>query len=140
VEKIQKKNPINDENKNSKKPKDRKAMFIALGLVVLLIPVLILLGVPKEIVAFITVILAFFTKAFAGLVVLISMVPIIGPLIVKVLSIPFFWLVNALGYFISVLAIKKGYTKQVVGSRVLTLAVLVGIVLGYILGHLLPLY
>lgn len=138
--KIQKKNPINDENKNSKKPKDRKAMFIALGLVVLIIPVLILLGVPKEIVAFITVILAFFTKAFAGLAVLISMVPIIGPLIVKVLSIPFFWLVNALGYFISVLAIKKGYTKQVVGSRVLTLAVLVGIVLGYILGHLLPLY
>lgn len=140
MEKIQKKNPINDENKNSKKPKDRKAMFIALGLVVLIIPVLILLGVPKEIVAFITVILAFFTKAFAGLAVLISMVPIIGPLIVKVLSIPFFWLVNALGYFISVLAIKKGYTKQVVGSRVLTLAVLVGIVLGYILGHLLPLY
>ncbi len=140
MEKIQNNNPINEENKNRKKPKDRKAMFIALGLVVLLIPILIFLGVPKEIVALITVILAFFTKAFAGLAVLISMVPIIGPLIVKVLSIPFFWLVNALGYFISVLAIKKGYTKQVVRSRVLTLAVLVGIVLGYILGHLLPLY
>jgi hypothetical protein len=68
------------------------------------------------------------------------MIPVIGPLIVNVLSIPFFWLVNALGYFISILAIKKGYTRQVINSRVLTLSVLVGIVIGYILGNLLPLF
>ena len=115
-------------------------MFIALILVLLLVPLLDYLGVPKEIVAFVTLVLGLLTKAFAGLAALIAMIPIIGPLVVKVLSIPFFWLVNSLGYFVSILAIKKGYTRQVVNSRVLTLSVLVGIVIGYILGNVLPLY
>jgi hypothetical protein len=128
------------QNKNRKKLRERKGMFIALILVLLLIPLLVYLGVPKEIVAFVTLVLGLLTKAFAGLAALISMIPIIGPLVVKVLSIPFFWLVNSLGYFVSILAIKKGYTRQVVNSRVLTLSVLVGIVIGYILGNVLPLY
>jgi hypothetical protein len=129
-----------NQNKTRKTFKERKGMFIALVLVLLLIPILIFLEVPKEIIAFVTLILALLTKALAGLAALIAMIPIIGPLIVNVLSIPFFWLVNALGYFISILAIKKGYTRQVINSRVLTLSVLVGIVIGYILGNLLPLF
>jgi F0F1-type ATP synthase assembly protein I len=44
-----------------------------------------------------------------------------------------------LGYFVSVLAIKKGYTKEVASSRVLTVALLTGIVVGYVLGHIIPL-
>ena len=66
------------------------------------------------------------------------MVPFIGPLIVKVLAIPFFWILNGIGYFVSIVAIKKGYSRELVGSRVLTTAVLVGLVLGYIIGHLVP--
>ena len=128
------------QKKKRKKLRERKGMFIALILVLLLIPLLVYLGVPKEIVAFVTLVLGLLTKAFAGLAALIAMIPIIGPLVVKVLSIPFFWLVNSLGYFVSILAIKKGYTRQVVNSRVLTLSVLVGIVIGYILGNVLPLY
>ncbi len=128
------------QKKNRKKLRERKGMFIALILVLLLIPLLVYLGVPKEIVAFVTLVLGLLTKAFAGFAALIAMIPIIGPLVVKVLSIPFFWLVNSLGYFVSILAIKKGYTRQVVNSRVLTLSVLVGIVIGYILGNVLPLY
>ena len=128
------------QKKNRKKLRERKGMFIALILVLLLVPLLVYLGVPKEIVAFVTLVLGLLTKAFAGLAALIAMIPIIGPLVVKVLSIPFFWLVNSLGYFVSILAIKKGYTREVVNSRVLTLSVLVGIVIGYILGNVLPLY
>ena len=123
-------------------PKFQKAWKRTIKVIsnVLLIPILIFLEVPKEIIAFVTLILALLTKALAGLAALIAMIPVIGPLIVNVLSIPFFWLVNALGYFISILAIKKGYTRQVINSRVLTLSVLVGIVIGYILGNLLPLF
>ena len=128
------------QKKNRKKLRERKGMFIALILVLLLIPLLVYLGVPKEIVAFVTLVLGLLTKAFAGFAALIALIPIIGPLVGKVLSIPFFWLVNSLGYFVSILAIKKGYTRQVVNSRVLTLSVLVGIVIGYILGNVLPLY
>ncbi|MFQ6608818.1 MAG: hypothetical protein ACE5EE_09820 [Fidelibacterota bacterium] len=140
MQEIRNDNTVTEKNETGTKLKDRKGMFIALGLILILVPTLVLLGVPKEIVAFVTVVLSLLTQAFAGLAALIAMIPFIGPIIVKVLSIPFFWLVNALGYFVSVLAIKKGYTKQVISSRVLTIAVLVGIVIGYILGNFLPLF
>jgi len=82
--------------------------------------------------------LGVFTQFFAGLSALIAMVPFVGPLIVKVLAIPFFWILNGLGYFVSIFAIKKGYSKELIGSRILTFAVLVGLVLGYIIGHIVP--
>lgn len=99
----------------------------------------LILGVDQKIVVFGTLVVGLFTQAFAGLATLIVMIPIAGPLIVKVLTIPFFWLLNALVYFVSVLAIRKGYGKEIVSSRIVTLALLVGTVIGYILGHLLPL-
>ena len=95
-------------------------------------------GVEKKVVVLVTILLGVFTQFFAGITALIALVPFIGPLIVKVLAIPFFWLLNGLGYFISIVAIKKGYSRELVGSRVLTLAVLVGLVLGYIIGHIIP--
>ncbi|HGY56452.1 MAG TPA: hypothetical protein ENK44_12150, partial [Caldithrix abyssi] len=76
-------------------------------------------------------------QAFVGLLNIIGLVPIIGPIIAKVLALPFFWLINALGYFVSILAIKRGYTKEVVNYRILTVVLLVGIVIGFILGKII---
>jgi len=67
------------------------------------------------------------------------MVPFIGPLIIKVISIPVFWVLNAMGYIISGVAIKKGYAIELAKSRIVTLGLLMGIIIGYILGHLMPL-
>jgi len=86
----------------------------------------------------ITLILGFITNVFAGLTALIGLVPIIGPLIVKVFTIPFFWLLNGMGYFTSAYAIKKGYGRDIMSHRLITITLLTGIVLGYILGHLIP--
>jgi len=44
-----------------------------------------------------------------------------------------------MGYFVSIIAIKKGYSKQLTRSRVLTVALLFGIIIGYVLGHIMPL-
>ena len=96
-------------------------------------------GIDQKLVVFSTVILGIFTQVFAGLGALIAMVPIVGPFLVKIITIPFFWLINALGHGVSVVAIKKGYSKELVKSRVLTIAILVGIVIGYIMGNLIPL-
>ena len=96
-------------------------------------------GIDQKLVVFSTVILGIFTQVFAGLGALIAMVPIIGPFLVKIITIPFFWLINALGHGVSVVAIKKGYSKELVKSRVLTIAILIGIVIGYIMGNLIPL-
>ena len=86
----------------------------------------------------ITLLLGYITNVFVGLTTLIGLVPVIGPLIVKVFSIPFFWLLNGIGYFTSVYAIKKGYGSDVMNHRLITIVLLMGIVLGYILGHLIP--
>ena len=96
-------------------------------------------GVDEKIVVFSTLILGIFTQVFAGLGAFIAMIPIIGPILIKVVTIPFFWMINALGHGVSIVAIKKGYTNELVKSRVLTIALLIGIVLGYIMGNLIPL-
>ena len=115
-----------------------KKILLLWGAIVVSILLLLYFGVDTKLIALLTLLLGLLTKAFAGLAAMISLIPIIGPLIVKLFAIPLFWILNALGYFVSVIAIKKGYAKEVVHSRILAIVLLVGILLGYILGHLLP--
>ena len=109
-------------------------LLIAAGIIVAL-----QYGIDQKLVVLSTLILGIFTQVFAGLGALIAMVPIIGPFLVKIVTIPFFWLINALGHGVSIVAIKKGYSKELVKSRVLTVAILIGIIIGYIMGNLIPL-
>ena len=95
-------------------------------------------GIDQKVVVFGTIVIGVFTQAFAGLAALIATIPLIGPFIIKVLAIPFFWILNALGYFVGAVAIKKGYRSEFTKSRILTLALLIGIIIGYIIGHLIP--
>ena len=96
------------------------------------------MGMDQKAVVFGTIVIGVFTQAFAGLAALIATIPLIGPFIIKVLAIPFFWILNALGYFVGAVAIKKGYRSEFTKSRILTLALLIGIIIGYIIGHLVP--
>ena len=75
------------------------------------------------------------SNAFAWLAGLVMLVPVIGPLIVKVLSIGFIWLLNAIGYLVAYVAIRRGYSKDVLTYRGLTVALIVGIVIGYVLAQ-----
>jgi len=77
------------------------------------------------------------SSLFAWIVGMLGLIPLVGPLIVKVLAIPVIWLLNALGYLISLIAIKRGYSKDVLTYRGLTIALIVGIIIGFILGHLI---
>ena len=94
-------------------------------------------GVPKKILGGTIIAVGWVTGAFAGLMGMIALLPLVGPIIVSVLSLPVIWLLNGLGYFVSIIAIKKGYSKEVVNSRVLTVVLLVGIVIGYVLSKLI---
>ena len=96
-------------------------------------------GIDKKIVLFITIVMGVFTQLFTGLGALVGMIPWVGPLIIKVVSIPIFWVLNAMGYVVSGVAIKKGYATELAKSRIVTLSLLIGVILGYILGHLIPL-
>lgn len=75
-------------------------------------------------------------QAFAALGIWVGLVPVIGPLVVHVLALPFIWILNGLGYIVSIIAIKRGYTKDIVATRAMTVMLLIGITVGYILGKL----
>ena len=94
-------------------------------------------GVDKRVVGGGLLLFGLLSNAFAWLIALIGVVPIIGPLIVKILAIPLLWLINGIGYVVSYIAIKRGYSKDVLTYRGLTMALIIGIIIGYILGKLI---
>jgi hypothetical protein len=93
-------------------------------------------NVDKTVIGGAVVIFGIISQAFIGLINIIGLVPVVGPFVAKILALPFFWLINALGYFVSIVAIKRGYTKEVVNYRILTVVLLTGIVIGFIIGKL----
>ncbi|MDP2029489.1 MAG: hypothetical protein ACOH1Q_10975 [Thiobacillus sp.] len=95
------------------------------------------LNVDRSVIAGSVLAVGLISNAFAWLLGIIALVPIIGPVIVKVLSIGFIWLLNAVGYLVSYIAIRRGYSKDVLTYRGLTVAVIIGIVIGFVLGKLL---
>jgi hypothetical protein len=94
-------------------------------------------GLDKDAVAFMAILFGFISQAFIGLINLIALIPIIGPLLAKVIALPVYWILNALGYFVSLIAIKKGYSRDVINYRVLTVVFLSGIAVGFIIGKLI---
>jgi hypothetical protein len=93
--------------------------------------------VDRSVIAGSVVVVGLLSNAFAWLLGVVALVPVIGPIIVKVLSIGFIWLLNAVGYLVSYIAIRRGYSKDVLTYRGLTVAVIIGIVIGFVLGKLL---
>ena len=96
-------------------------------------------GINQRIIILITLALGTFTQIFSGITSLIALIPFFGPFIFKVISIPIFYILNAMGWVVSAVAIKKGYVNELSKSRTITLALLVGIIIGYILGNIIPL-
>ena len=96
-------------------------------------------GINQRIVVLVTLVLGIFTQIFSGITSLIALIPFFGPFIIKIISIPIFYILNAVGWVVSGVAIKKGYANELSKSRTVTLALLIGIIIGYILGNIIPL-
>ena len=79
-------------------------------------------GINERIIIFVTLILGVFTQIFTGITSLIAIIPFFGPFILKVISIPVFYFLNALGWVVSAIAIKKGYVNELSRSRTVTFA------------------
>ena len=96
-------------------------------------------GIDKKLIVFAAFIIGVFTEIFAGIGILVAAIPVVGPMIIKIVSIPIFWILNALGTLVSGIAIKKGYATELAKGRIMTLALLIGMIIGYIIGNLIPL-
>ena len=121
--------------------KDFVLTFWKTILIWIIIAILVYLGlhfkVDKLILGGFVVVVGLITEAFIGLIGIIGLVPIIGPIIAKILALPLFWLFNSLGYFLSIIAIKRGYSREVIHYRILTVVFLFGIVIGFIIGRII---
>ena len=63
-------------------------------IIILIISLAVFYGIDKKFIVFIAFIIGVFTEIFAGFGVLVAAIPIIGPMIIKVVSIPVFWVLN----------------------------------------------
>lgn len=77
-----------------------------------------------------------FAAAFALLAAWVGAVPLVGPIIVKVLTWPLFVLINGLAFFTSLIGFNIGKGRKVFEARVAATILAVGILIGYILGKL----
>ncbi|TET44109.1 hypothetical protein E3J62_11310 [candidate division TA06 bacterium] len=102
-----------------------------------IIVVSIFLRWDKKVVAAVVIVFGLATQAFGGAIALIGAVPIIGPLIVKAITLPFILVVNGIGYLVTFFALRRGYKIDVMKSRVLISSFLVGVILGFVLGRLI---
>jgi len=107
----------------------------------LLIVVLVYTGlyyrIDNSVVALSVLVVGVVGQAFGALVAWIGLVPLVGPMVAHVLSLPFIWLLNGVGYLVSVVAIRRGYSKDVLNYRVITITLLFGITFGYVLGKVI---
>ena len=107
----------------------------------LLIIVLIYAGlyyrIDNSIVALSVLVVGVLGQAFGALIAWIGLVPLIGPMVAHILSLPFIWLLNGVGYLVSGVAIRRGYSKDVLNYRIITITLLFGITFGYVLGKVL---
>jgi hypothetical protein len=126
------------DSKDIARPPKRGAWKLMVPLSIMLIAVIyaaLYFGWDVKAVAAGVVVFATLSNLFIWLLGVIGLVPIIGPLIVKVLSLSIIWLLNAIGYLVSYVAIKRGYSKDVLTYRGVTIALIAGIVIGYVIGH-----
>jgi hypothetical protein len=114
-----------------------RKIFIIWTILIIFVIVGIAVGLDNKAIAFFTIVFGLVSQAFIGLINLIALVPVVGPLIAKVLALPIYWILNALGYFVSLIAIRKGYHKDVINYRVLTVVFLVGLAVGFVIGKLI---
>ena len=111
--------------------------FILIWLIIALFTIIsITLGFDKKIIALVVLLVGFLTQAFGGLVGMIGAIPTIGPMIVKIVTLPFFLLLNAFAYLFTFFALRMGLKRDIVRARIIVTAFLVGIVIGFILGRI----
>jgi hypothetical protein len=90
----------------------------------------------KKIVAAGVIAFGLMTQAFSGAFSILSAVPVVGPVIVKAVTLPFILLVNGIGYVVTFFALRRGYKLDVMKSRFIIGMFLAGTLLGFILGRL----
>ncbi len=103
--------------------------------------IIIYLGIyfrwDKRIVGIGVFLFALVSQGWASLVSLLGGVPVVGSVIVRFLALPLLFLVNSIGNLLAFLAIKMGYKKEIMDTKLLTWTFAGGLLIGFIIGGLI---
>ena len=118
-----------------------RKMILRVVFIIVLGVILIVAGIyfrwDKWIVGGILVLIGFLTQAWSSVVSLIGSIPGIGHIIVKFIALPFLLIINGIGNMIAFFAIKLGYKREVLDTKLLTWAFALGALIGFLIGELL---
>ncbi|MEO0304512.1 MAG: hypothetical protein ABIM64_04550 [candidate division WOR-3 bacterium] len=117
--------------------KRNKLLILIFLSLLLLVFIVFKFNLNKPIAALLILLVGMITHMFTELLALLALVPIIGPVLVKIISLPFIILLNGITYLVSFFALKKGYKMEMLKSRSFTTTLLLGILIGYILGKII---
>ena len=77
------------------------------------------------------------SQGWASLVSLLGGIPVVGSVIVRFLALPLLFLVNSIGNLLAFLAIKMGYKKEIMDTKLLAWTFAGGLLIGFIIGGLI---
>lgn len=77
------------------------------------------------------------SQGWASLVSLLGSIPLVGHVIVRFLALPLLFLVNGIGNLLSFVAIKMGYKKEIIDTKLLAWTFAGGLLIGFIIGGLI---
>lgn len=118
-----------------------RRMIFRVIFIIVLGAILIITGTyfrwDKWIIGGVLLLAGFVTQAWSSLISLIGGIPGVGHVIVKFLALPLLLIINGIGNMIAFLAIKLGYKREILDTRLLTWAFALGAIIGFIIGELL---
>lgn len=117
--------------------KRNKLLILIFLSLLLLVFIVFEFDLNKPIAALFIILVGIITHMFTELLAFVALVPLIGPILVKIISLPFIILLNGITYLVSFLALRKGYKIEMLKSRSFTTTLLLGIIIGYILGKII---
>ncbi len=77
------------------------------------------------------------SQGWSSLVSLLSGIPVVGGVIVRFLALPLLFLVNGIGNLLAFVAIKMGYKKEIMDTKLLAWTFAGGLLIGFIIGGLI---
>ena len=77
------------------------------------------------------------SQGWSSLVSILSGIPVVGHVLVRFLALPLLFLVNGIGNLLAFLAIKMGYKKEIMDTKLLAWTFAGGLFIGFIIGGLI---
>ncbi len=121
--------------------KDTRRMLIVWTIIVAAVAGALFYEWDKQIVGGSVLLIGIISSAFswlgAALLSMVGAIPLVGGFLATILSSSLLWIINGLGYFVSVIAIKAGHGKAVLNYRLLVIVFLTGLVTGWVVAKII---